>query len=223
MNLSILICVHSPNVGYDTLLRRALNSLAAQTFQDFQTVIVLDECWDGTMQVVSEFQDILDIDCLERSNKQGLAKAKNAGIKLCTGDWIGFLDADDVYFINNKLERQIEFITKNPDYDIVACQALDIYYAGTEQEVVQDNCFSIGQYETDEQIRARLFNENVLCHGSVLIRKALLENMGGYPEGQFAKGQEDWTLWKALAVRGAKFYNMPFRGYGYSMGTSVAR
>lgn len=223
MNISILICVHSPNAGYDLLLKRALQSLAAQTFQDFQTVIVLDECWDGTMQVVSEFQDILNIDCLERSNKQGLAKAKNAGIELCTGDWIGFLDADDIYFTNNKLERQIKFITDNPQYDIVACQAVDVYYAGTEKETVQDNCFSLGQYESNQQIKDRLYNENVLCHGSVLIRAALLHNVGGYPESPAFKGQEDWTLWKALAIRGASFYNMPFRGYGYSMGTSVPR
>lgn len=223
MNISILICVHSPNACYDALLRRALTSLANQTFKDFQTVVVMDECYDGTLGVISEFQEILNIDCLERSNKQGLAKAKNAGLALCTGRWVGFLDADDIYFTSDKLERQIEFIKQNPDYDVVACQALDIYYAGTEKETVQDNCFSLGQYETDEQIKARLYNENVLCHGSVLVRKALLDNLGGYPEGQFAKGKEDWVLWQTLATRGARFYNMPFRGYGYSMGTSVPR
>ena len=223
MKLSILICVHSSGAEYDKLLRRALNSLAEQTIQDFQTVIVLDECWDGTMQVIAEFQDILHIDCLERSQKQGLAKAKNAGLQLCTGDWVGFLDADDIYFAKNKLEKQIEFLCQHPDYDVVGCQAFDIYHPGTEQEIVEDNCFALGQYETDEQIKSRLFNENVICHGSVLVRKVLLDRFGGYPEGQFAKGREDWVLWKALATCGAKFYNLPFRGYGYSMGTSVAR
>ena len=223
MNLSILICVHSPNSTYDALLRRALTSLTQQTFQDFQTVIVLDECWDGTTQVVSEFQDVLSIDCLERSQKQGLAKAKNAGLELCKGDWVGFLDADDIYYTNDKLERQLQFIAEHPEYDLVGCQAVDIYYTGTERETIQDNCFWLGQYETNEQIRARLEAENVICHGSVLIKRSLLEKFSGYPESNQWKGKEDWTLWKAFADAGVKFYNLPFRGYGYSMGTGVSR
>lgn len=223
MNLSILVCVHSPNAQYDALLRRALSSLCEQTFQDFQTVLVMDECWDGTHEVVSDFTDKLNLECLERSNKQGLAKAKNAGLELCRGAWVGFLDADDVYYTKDKLQRQVDFLIQNPDYDVVGCQAVDVYYAGTEQETAQDNCFGLGQYETDEQIKIRLFNENVICHGSVLIRKAWLDRLGGYPEGQFAKGQEDWILWKTMAAHGARFYNLPFRGYGYSMGTSVPR
>lgn len=222
MNISILICVHSSNAGYDALLRRALTSLAAQTFKDFQTVIVLDECWDGTLGVISEFQNILHIDCLERLSKQGLAKAKNAGIELCTGDWIGFLDADDA-FECSKLEQQIKYIIEHPEIDIIGTQSWDVYNVGTDQEFIKDNCFFIGQYETDEQIKNRLPFENPICHASVLIKRNVLLSLGGYDVGQYCLGREDYCLWKKAAAVGYVFYNIPKRLYYYSMNTSVPR
>lgn len=48
MSLTVLICVHSINDFYDNLLIESLKSLESQTYQNFQTLIVLDECWDKT-------------------------------------------------------------------------------------------------------------------------------------------------------------------------------
>ena len=78
----------------------------------------------------------------------------------------------------------------------------------------------VGQYETHEQIYNRIFQENVMTHGSMLIRKKALDELGGYND---VRGAEDWDLWKRAISAGYKFYQIQERLYMLTMGTSVAR
>ena len=110
--ISVLVCVHSVTDENDRLLCRALESLSRQTYSDFETIVVMDECHNATRGVVNRYKDILNLRVLERPRKQGLAKAKNYGIKHCSGDWIAFLDADDTY-MDCKLEVQRNYMLKN--------------------------------------------------------------------------------------------------------------
>lgn len=222
MKLSVLICVHSQDHLHDRLLQRALESLVAQTYTSFSTIIVLDECWEDTVEIVRKYKDVLDIKWFERPKKMGLASAKNFGISKCDGDWIAYLDADDAYH-PEKLERQVNFIEENSDYGVVATQACDVYNPGEEDERIEPNCFGVGQYDTDAKIKARLPAENIICHGSVILNAEMIKAHGLYNTSQAFKGQEDYQLWKTLASQGVKFYNIPERLYLYSMNTGVAR
>ena len=96
--ISVLICVHSRDHEHDVLLQRALESLVRQTYADFETIVVLDECWEDTKGLVSRYTDVLDIRIFERPHKHGLDIAKNFGLQRCSGDWIAYLDADDLVF-----------------------------------------------------------------------------------------------------------------------------
>lgn len=220
--ISVLICVHSRDHAHDMLFQRALESLARQTYDDFETVIIFDECHEDTKGIAESYKDVLNLKLFERPHKQGLAVAKNFGLKRCSSDWIAYLDADDMW-ADDKLEKQIEFAIANPEYDIIATQAWDVYEPGTDQEEIKENCFKLGQHMTDEQIKARLPYENCICHGSVLLRKSMLDSLGGYNTGQACKGQEDYCLWKLAASKGYRFFNIAERLYFYSMGTSVER
>lgn len=226
--LTVLICCHSKDEFHDSLLQRALNSLVSQTYKTFKVVVVLDECWEDTEETVFAFADNmmsngrLNIACYNKPKKEGLAVAKNFGINLCKTDWIAYLDADDSYE-PTKLEVQREFLINNPDVDICGTQAWDVYNVGTSTENKKENCFAIGKYENDTQIKLRLPYENVLCHGSVMMRKNTLNKLGGYDIADYAKGREDYMLWQKAATQGFRFYNIPKRLYNYSMGTSVER
>lgn len=220
--VSILICCHSQDDKHDKLLERALESLTRQTFDDFEVVLVLDESWEFTRGVAEHYYDVLDLRIFERPTKQGLAAAKNYGIKHCKGEWIAYLDADDAYH-EEKLERQIEFLKINPDIDFLFCQAYDVYNVGEDNEEVTDNCFKLGEFETHEQIINELSHQNCLHHGTALIRKSALQNLGGYSISSIFKGREDYEMWCRAINLGYKFSNLPFRGYYYSMGTSVER
>lgn len=228
MKISLLICIHSPNSDYDKLVERAIKSVAAQSRQPDDVVIVLDECHPGhrgfgpdtkcVIQNLLSYEDKYDllnkIKFYERDKKEGLASAKNFGFQYCTGDYITYLDADD-YWHNTKLEIQEKCALQNPSLDIIATNAWDVYPNG----LVYPNCFSVEQYKSNEQIAIRLPAENVICHGSVMLKRQVLQELG-YRD---VRGAEDYDLWKRCVAKGYKFYKIPERLYYYSMGTGVPR
>ena len=215
--ISVLICVHSKDDNHDKLLGRALESLARQTFFDFELIVVLDECWEYTKQQLFNYENFFDLKYYERPHKQGLAVAKNFGLKHCTGDWVAFLDADD-QFIDCKLELQRNFLLENPSIDFCGTQAWDL-----ANNRMTTNCFGINDYVTHDQIAKRIWQENVMCHGSMMIRKSALDALNGYRTDKFLLGREDWDLWQRAFNAGFNFAKLPERLYIYSMGTSVER
>ena len=69
MTLSILICVHSTNNFNDELLNKSIQSLVNQTYKNFKTVIVLDECWEKTKEMISSSNYVLDLTILTKEKK----------------------------------------------------------------------------------------------------------------------------------------------------------
>jgi glycosyltransferase involved in cell wall biosynthesis len=217
-DITVLICVHSTNYEYDRLLLRALDSLVNQTYKRFDVVLVLDECWEYTEAAINGHKQALDLQVYKRDRKEGLAAAKNFGISKCKGNWIGYLDADDAY-APDKLKTQRDFLLEHDEIDVCGTLAWDVYNL-TE---LKPSCFQPGQYQTHEQIAARLPVENVMAHGSVLLRKIALKAVNYYPTDKRFLGCEDWALWLILLQHGYRFHNIPQRLYLYSMNTSVPR
>jgi glycosyltransferase involved in cell wall biosynthesis len=214
MSLSVLICVHSQNNFYDDLLIRSLKSLEDQTYTEFQTFLVLDECWEPTKKIVEDKIN-LEINYIEKNKKEGLSFAKNLGLKNINTELVCFLDADDLY-IKDKLEKQISFFNKN-DIDFLGTHAYNIY---DDDNLLFDSCFNSDQYNDHESIKEIIFNENVLTHGSMMIKKKCLTDLNYYNN---VKGQEDWDLWKRAITKGYKFHQMNDRLYVYRLNTSVLR
>lgn len=215
MTLSILICVHSTDNLHDKLLIDSLVSLNRQTYKQFDVFIVFDECWNSTNNLVEDKDYFFKIHRLFHAKKQGLSEAKNFGLKYIDSDWVGFLDADDLY-IETKLEKQISYI-KNNEVDFLGTQALNRNLITNK---ITDSCFMLGQYETHEQISKYIKYENFLTHGSMLIKKECLDKLGGYKN---VKGSEDWDLWKRAIDYGYKFHQIQERLYIWTYNTSVSR
>ena len=214
MTISILICVNSTDSTHDKMLLEALESLNIQTYKKFDVFIVFDECWKNTNTAVKDIYHF-KINRLYHNKKEGLSVAKNFGLKHITSEWIGFLDADDLY-MPTKLEKQANYIENN-EIDFLGTQA---YNKMQGQNNLFDSCFKLGMYETHEQIKSRFPNENIMTHGSMLIRKSCLDELNGYDN---IKGMEDWDLWKRAIAKGYKFYQIQERLYVYTIGSSVAR
>lgn len=218
MKLDVLICVHSKDDLHDRLLQRALESLVIQTYTDFSVIVILDECHEYTVDIVRKYKEVLDIRWFERPKKKTLAWAKNFGLSKSDADFIAFLDADD-YYHEEKLQKQTDFLEVNPDIDFLFCQAYDVH----PDESITDNCFKLGEFDTHDKILQELPRQNCLHHGTALIRKSCLDAIGGYPTGEQYKGLEDYVTWLKAINIGYKFHNLAFRGYYYSLGTSVPR
>jgi glycosyltransferase involved in cell wall biosynthesis len=222
MLLTVLICSHSVNDFYDDLLIRSLQSLKNQTYKNFKVVLVLDQCWTNTKKLIESLDYGLNIKIIEKSKKEGLSFAKNYGLGYVDTEWVGFLDSDDLYE-PNKIETQINHIIKN-EVDFLGTKAwyidslnetdkypnLDTY--GKLSSVEQD--FN----ETHEQIKEKIYQKNVLTHGSMIVKKSCIDSLGGYRD---IRGMEDWDLWKRGFDAGFKFYQIQDKLYIYRLNTSV--
>ena len=214
--ITVLICVHSKNEQNDKFLSEALLSLDSQTYKDFKTIIVLDECWDETKSMLEAIEMNINFSVIERDKKEGLAYAKNYGLSFVDTEYIAFLDADDLYE-PTKLEKQVNFIKDN-DVDFLGTHASNINTS--RREIKTPSCFDVNSYNKHEEIVNKLLHENCLTHGSMLIKMEALKELGYY---NHVVGAEDWDLWKRAAKAGYKFHQLPERLYVWCAGSSVAR
>lgn len=115
-NVSVVI----PAYNCDRYLAEAIDSVLAQTEQDYELIVVDDGSTDRTQQILQTYRNqALNIDLRTVCQlNQGVAIARNHGIELARGKWIAFLDADDV-FLPNKLAAQVAIAQSNLDVGIV--------------------------------------------------------------------------------------------------------
>lgn len=100
------------------LLKRAIESVIAQTYTNWELIIVDDGSTDKTFQLVDKFfPKISNLKYIKQHNSK-LWSARNIGIKLASGDYITFLDSDDMYK-KNHLKLRVNFMSANPDYDLL--------------------------------------------------------------------------------------------------------
>ena len=89
-NVSVLIPVYN----CESTLERALDSVANQTYRDFEVVIVNNKCTDGSMDIVQKFVDKMDIKIVT-CDIQGIVPSLNTGLRNCEVNWIARQDGDD--------------------------------------------------------------------------------------------------------------------------------
>jgi glycosyltransferase involved in cell wall biosynthesis/radical SAM superfamily enzyme YgiQ (UPF0313 family) len=185
--VSVLLCVHNG----ERFIRAALASIYGQTYQDFEVVIVDDGSTDGTPEILRQMKDSRTV-IYRNAENQGLTKSLNTGLRLCRGAYVARMDADDLSH-PRRLEKQAPFLDGNPDCCVVGswCHWLD-----AEGRVT-------GSWEPPTEakaVRHRLLVRNCLAHGSILIRRAVLEQAGGYDEAY--PYAQDYDLWLRLSESG---------------------
>jgi glycosyltransferase involved in cell wall biosynthesis len=218
MTLTILICVHSTSNFNDELLNKSIQSLVNQTYKKFKTVIVLDECWSNTKEMITSSNYDLDLTILTRDKKEGLSYAKNYGLYHIDTEWVGFLDGDDLY-VPNKLEEQVKYIEIN-NVDFLGTKSW--YIDGLNEKDLYPSWYLNHEEtpfcESHEDIKSKIFESNVLTHGSMLVRKECINILNGY---QDVRGAEDWDLWKRGMSNNFIFHQLQDKLYIYRRGTSV--
>lgn len=110
--VSVIMPVHNG----ERFIAEAIDSVLAQTLQDWELIVVDDGSTDGTPQILAEFGDPR-VTVIHQENR-GAAAARNAALDLATGEYIGLLDADDLY-LPNALEDMVDFLSARQDFDVV--------------------------------------------------------------------------------------------------------
>ena len=196
---AISVCL--PVYNAERYLAEAVESVLAQTFTDFEFLILDDGSTDGSLAILKQYEARDPrVRVFSRPNK-GLITTLNELIELSRGEFLARMDADDVS-LPQRFERQIEHLQANPDCVVVGCQALVIDPDGDPITV----WFEGGTHEELDSENLKGEKGGMLCHPSVMMRRSSVLDVGCYRD-QF-RYAEDLDLWLRLAERG-RLANLP--------------
>jgi glycosyltransferase involved in cell wall biosynthesis len=211
-----LISVIVPVYNGAKTIRETIESVLNQTFQDFELIIINDGSKDSTLEILAEIQDSR-LKVFSYPNA-GLAASRNRGIERAIGEYISFIDADDLW-TPDKLEAQLKAIQDNPEAAVA--------YSWTNYIDQSSQFLRRGGYITaNGDVLAKLLVVDFLENGSnPLIRRQALIEVGGFDESLPAA--EDWDILLRLAAH-YHFVAVPsaqvlYRTSTYSMSANVLR
>ena len=187
-----MVSVVIPTYNRADLLEEVLRSVLQQTYQDFEVIIVDDGSTDDTRERVAAFQSDPRVRYIYQENR-GLAGARNTGIRASQGDYIAFLDDDDIW-LRDKLEKQMSLMTANDQADVVYCDFRFVDLVGNLLTKQYQRPASRGTLYED------LMYSNVIAGSgsAVLIRAKCFAEVGLFDEDLPAC--EDQDLWRRMAL-----------------------
>lgn len=187
------VTVVVPAYNAELYITEALDSVVAQTFSDYEVVIVDDGSTDATARLVEPYLADPRFSLIGQNNA-GLAGARNTGVSASKGTWIALLDADDAW-MPQKLERQVELAKCDTPPAL-------IFSNGIEFDEIGDLCpfYRDPDKFPEGEIIRRLMRGNCLWAPSVMIRRQDVIDVGMFRKGV----AEDFDLWLRILERGGE-------------------
>ncbi len=186
-------------------LDAALESIVAQTFSDFELIVVDHASTDATPRVLEGWARRDARIHLHRCERPGLAHALNAGLQVATAPLLARMDCDDLAY-PERFARQVAALEAEPD----------LTGLGTAVEIFRDDrpvspnlqryAHWLNSLTTPEALCRERYLESPLCHPSVMIRTDALVAHGGWREGPWP---EDYDLWLRMLEAGQQLRTLP--------------
>jgi glycosyltransferase involved in cell wall biosynthesis len=170
------------------LLAEAIDSVLAQSYRDFELIVVDDGSTDATASELAKLASRLQFFVTER---RGVSAARNLGVSQSRGHYIAFLDSDDLW-LNSKLERQTRFMDEHPEFHI--CQTDEVWI----RNGVRVNPRAVHQKPSGD-IFSRSLELCLVSPSAVMMTKALFDRTGGFDEAFLVC--EDYDLWLRISAQ----------------------
>lgn len=186
--VSVIMAVYN----CESYLAQTLDSVLAQTFTDWECIIVDDASTDGTAAVGQAYaarDSRFKVHVQDRATKKPYPANRNVGLELATGTWVAPLDGDD-WWEPWKLEKQLAAVEARPG--MVAC--LGAAWIWSDGKIVG----KIETYPTNE-IERMLSIKNITAHSAILLNRQAVLDVGSYDDRH--PFGEDWDLWLRLMWR----------------------
>ncbi len=182
-----LVSIILPVFNGEKYLSYAIDSVLKQTYLYFEFIVINDGSTDNTSTILTIYKEKYPrIQVITHNTNIGIVKSLNEGLKLAKGEFIARIDSDDIW-LTDKLNKQIEYLVKNPD----------IYLLGTAKKVIDKNGEILPSKEKQFYkylvIKKEIIKGNLFCHSSVVFRKEILNEVGYYNE-KFLN-TEDYEYW----------------------------
>jgi len=196
-----LVSVVLPARNAAATIARAVASVQGQTLRDWELLAIDDGSKDATRFILIEMAQ-LDPRIRVLRTKAGIPGALNAGIAAAAGEFVARMDADDES-APDRLEKQAAFLQANPLIGLVGTRV------GFGGDPVQAEGYArhvewLNSLLTPEEIALNRFIESPFAHPSVMFRRHLVHDHGGYREGDFPEDYELWLRWMDAGVPMAK-------------------
>jgi len=179
-NPAISIIIPAYNRAW--IIKEAIDSVLAQNFYDFELIVVDDGSSDNTLEILSSYRNKIKV--IKQINR-GVSAARNKGILSSSGDYIAFLDSDDIW-LPGKLETQFEFFKNNPE--ALICQTEEIWIKNGKR---------MNPGKRHKKVSGMFFEKSLeLClvsPSAVMMKRSLFDLVGLFDESLLAC--EDYDLW----------------------------
>lgn len=196
--MSPRVSIIMPAYNASAFVRAAVDSILAQTFRDFELIILNDGSTDDTQAIVEGYADAR-IRLINKSNS-GVASTLNLGLKEAKGEFIWRHDADDIS-LPTKLERQIEFMDEHPEFVLCATQVAFMTERG---KIAWDKRQPKTKWLGDDGFREVHFEDfspySPVTHGTTLFRRSILKDVPFYREAFITS--EDIDMWLRMLEHG---------------------
>ena len=184
----------------EATLEEAMESLFAQTYQDFEIILCDDGSTDGTRKVAEKYvQQYPDrVRLLVNEHNLGLNKTLNKCLKAARGEYFARMDGDDIS-LPSRFEEQVEFLDNHPEFAIV----------GTPMIFFDDS----GDWGTNSRLEYPTVHDfyrhsPFFCHATVMVRREAYVAVEGYSEDSRTLRFEDCHLWYKMYAKGYRGYNI---------------
>ena len=186
--MSVITTVYNAEL----FLEATLSSLLAQTFTDFEAIVIDDGSTDGSADLVERLARTEPRIRLIRQQNQGFSQAVNRGLAEARGALIAFLDHDDLW-LPEKLQRQVERLQPDPQIGFVGCYSalLDAHQLCTG--------WRFGTSASGDVYRQMRFCDLVAGGSVPLVRREVIEIAGPFDPSPELRGRTDWEAWLRMS------------------------
>lgn len=201
--LSPLISVIIPCYHAQAFLPEALQSVAGQSYERWELIVVEDGSHDDTESIVKGFRTRLPahrIEFLRHPENRGVSATRNTGIAHAAGEWIAFLDHDDLWHPHH-LESALGVLFET---------GADLSMSGVVAfQSGKNDATPWPTLELGDGWQRRLFEQNRIALSSVVVRRAVLQKCGAFDIRPEIQHCEDYDLWLRLAAADLRFAKVP--------------
>lgn len=199
-----------PAYNAEKYIAESIESVIAQTYTNWELIIVDDGSTDGTAGIVKLFSSIDDrIKYIYQPNQQ-MGKARNTGIQNSNGKLMAFLDSDDIW-VSDKLEIQVAAIV-NQRADLVFSNG---YVFSNSIDQVEYEYKTLSGEIYGQRAQRELMRHNFIPIPSVLTYKSAVVEVGGFNEDLSIHNVADYQLWLKLLLRGFRFLGLEDKLFFY--------
>jgi glycosyltransferase involved in cell wall biosynthesis len=171
---------------------QAVESVLAQTYKDFELIIIDDGSTDNSREIISSYLYDERVHYIYQENR-GFSGALNRGIRESKGEFIGFICQDDLY-MPNKLQVQVRYFDEHRDVDLVHS---NFCYIDSNGRIIGIVDIKIPKFSSREELVKYLFINNFIGFETALVKRECFDKVGLFDERM--KGFSDYDMWLRIA------------------------